>query len=112
MQSKASSATPLACCCPPLPTWNTSTCARARLNPSPLCPHPAAAFQHERKVRVYEPGRDWRLRKDVYARSLRWTVTDTDISPTEQFLIYASITSTVHLVRPGFGSLGIQGLVG
>ncbi len=63
-----------------------------------LCCH-AAAFQHERKVRVYDSDGDWALRKDVSARNLRWTVTDTDISPSEQFLIYASITPDLHLVR-------------
>jgi DDB1- and CUL4-associated factor 11 len=49
-------------------------------------------------VRVYEPDRGWALRKDVHARNLRWTVTDTDISPDERFLIYSSITPDVHLV--------------
>ena len=38
-------------------------------------------------------------KQDVHAPNLRWTVTDTDISPTEQFLIYSSITPEVHLVR-------------
>lgn len=47
---------------------------------------------------MYEADNNWRLRKDVHARNLRWTVTDTDISPTEQFLIYSSITPDVHLV--------------
>lgn len=50
-------------------------------------------------MRVYEPDRGWALRKDVHARNLRWTVTDTDISPDERFLIYSSITPDVHLVR-------------
>ena len=48
---------------------------------------------------MYEPDRGWALRKDVHARNLRWTVTDTDISPDERFLIYSSITPDVHLVR-------------
>ncbi len=50
-------------------------------------------------MRLYDVENDWELRKDVHARNLRWTVTDTDISPTEQFLIYSSITPEVHLVR-------------
>lgn len=48
---------------------------------------------------MYDSDGDWALRKDVSARNLRWTVTDTDISPSEQFLIYASITPDLHLVR-------------
>lgn len=49
-------------------------------------------------MRIYEPDREWRLRKDVIARNLRWTVTDTDISPNERFLVYSSITPEVMLV--------------
>jgi hypothetical protein len=51
-------------------------------------------------VKVYQPDRGWAVLKDVHARNLRWTVTDTDISPDERFLIYSSITPDVHLVRP------------
>ena len=58
----------------------------------------AAAFQHDRRIRIYETANDWRLRKDVHARNLRWTVTDTCLSPDQKYLLYSSITPTVHMV--------------
>ena len=57
----------------------------------------AGAFQHDRRIRLYETDRGWRLRKDVHCRNLRWTVTDTCLSPDQHFLLYASITPTVHM---------------
>ena len=59
----------------------------------------AAGFQHERRVRLYDVDNNWRLRKDVEARNLRWTITDTCISPDQKFLLYSSISPIVHLVR-------------
>ena len=35
------------------------------------------------------------------ARGLRWTITDTALSPDQRFLLYASISSKVHLVNVG-----------
>ncbi len=61
----------------------------------------AAAFQHDRRIRIYETENDWRLRKDVHARNLRWTVTDTCLSPDQKYLLYSSITPTVHMVSSG-----------
>jgi hypothetical protein len=58
----------------------------------------AAGFQHERRVRLYDVNNNWRLRKDVEARNLRWTITDTCISPDQKFLLYSSISPIVHLV--------------
>ena len=58
----------------------------------------AAGFQHDRRVRLYDVDNDWRLRKDVEARNLRWTITDTCISPDQKFLLYSSISPIVHLV--------------
>lgn len=63
-----------------------------------MVPAPAAAFQHDRRIRIYETESDWRLRKDVHARNLRWTVTDTCLSPDQKYLLYSSITPTVHMV--------------
>ena len=59
---------------PPLP------CGRAPLSSS------AAAFQNERKVKVYDVHGGWRVVKDVHARGLRWTVTDTALSRDQKFL--------------------------
>jgi len=58
----------------------------------------AAGFQHERRVRLYDVNNNWRLGKDVEARNLRWTITDTCISPDQKFLLYSSISPIVHLV--------------
>jgi hypothetical protein len=58
-----------------------------------------AAFQHDRRIRLYETENGWRLRKDVHCRNLRWTVTDTCLSPDQKYLLYASITPTVHMAR-------------
>ena len=58
----------------------------------------AAAFQRDRRIRVYDVDNNWRLAKDVHCRNLRWTVTDTCLSPQQTFLLYASITPVVHMV--------------
>ena len=50
-------------------------------------------------MRLYDVDNNWRLRKDVEARNLRWTITDTCISPDQKFLLYSSISPIVHLVR-------------
>ena len=49
-------------------------------------------------MRLYDVDNDWRLRKDVEARNLKWTITDTCISPDQKFLLYSSISPIVHLV--------------
>lgn len=64
----------------------------------------AAGFQHERRVKLYDVDNNWRLRKDVEARNLRWTITDTCISPDQKFLLYSSISPIVHLVSKQFAS--------
>ena len=76
-----------------------TACIRVSLktDQASLC---AAAYQHDRRIRIYETENDWRLRKDVHARNLRWTVTDTCLSPDQRFLLYSSITPTVHMVSP------------
>jgi WD repeat-containing protein 23 len=60
----------------------------------------------ERRIRVYEVEHDWRLRKEVHCRNLRWTITDTAISPDQTLLAYASITPLVHLVNLNGGGGG------
>lgn len=68
--------------------------------PSQLVLLDAGAFQRDRRIRVYRPGHDWELHKEVQCRSLRWTITDAVLSPDQQHLVYASITPTIHLVSP------------
>ena len=59
----------------------------------------AAGFQQDHIIRVYESSQGYRVRKNVHARNLRWTITDCDVSPSEAFMVYCSITPTVHMVR-------------
>ncbi|KAJ7559677.1 hypothetical protein O6H91_04G096100 [Diphasiastrum complanatum] len=68
-----------------------------------------AGFQ-DRRIRIYDVDKGWSIRKDVIARNLRWTVTDTALSPDQRFLVYASISPIVHLVNVGNESGGIQSL--
>ncbi|GAB4823240.1 hypothetical protein N2152v2_010286 [Parachlorella kessleri] len=58
-----------------------------------------AAFQNERRVKIYDVHQGWATLKNVHARGLRWTVTDTCLSSDQKFLLYASISATVHLVN-------------
>jgi len=90
-----------------------------------------AAFQQDRRVRVYDaaagpavgaataaasggegrpPGAPatgvapgYPLLKDIACRTLRWTVTDVALNPAESACAYASICPTVHVVGLGAG---------
>eukprot|EP00897_Mesotaenium_endlicherianum_P005429 jgi/Mesen1/4914/ME000246S04139 len=62
----------------------------------------------ERRILLYNVDRGWSLRKDVVARNLRWTITDTAVSPDQRFLIYASITPVVHLLSVGAHGSSVQ----
>ena len=44
------------------------------------------------------------LRKDIEARRLRWTITDTAVSRDSAFLLYSSISQYVHLVNLAAGA--------
>eukprot|EP00983_Pelagomonas_calceolata_P081754 1155681-Pelagomonas_calceolata.AAC.5 len=55
----------------------------------------------DQRVRLYDVEKDWELRKDVRARGIRWTITDTCLSPDQRFLLYSSISPTVHLLALG-----------
>lgn len=59
-----------------------------------------AGFQ-DRHIRIYNVDKGWKVQKNVSARSLRWTVTDTALSPDQRYLVYASITPVVHIVNVG-----------
>ncbi|XP_020590940.1 LEC14B homolog isoform X2 [Phalaenopsis equestris] len=59
-----------------------------------------AGFQGSH-VRVYDVDNGWKIRKDILARSLRWTITDTSLSPDKRFLVYASMSPVVHIVDVG-----------
>lgn len=57
-------------------------------------------FQDHR-IRIYNVENGWTIQKDVLARNLRWTITDTSLSPDQRYLVYASITPIVHIVNVG-----------
>lgn len=59
-----------------------------------------AGFQGSH-IRVYDVDNDWKVRKDILARSLRWTITDTSLSPDQRFLVYASMSPIIHIVDVG-----------
>jgi len=65
-----------------------------------------AAYQNERRIRLYDVHNDWKVVKNIHARNLRWTVTDTALSSDQNFLLYASITPVVHLVNVTRGAGG------
>lgn len=68
-----------------------------------------AAFQ-DRRIHLYDVDHGWRLRKNIAARMLRWTITDTALSPDGRFLLYSSITPIVHLVNVGSSADGVESL--
>ncbi|XP_016505458.1 LEC14B homolog isoform X1 [Nicotiana tabacum] len=61
-----------------------------------------AGFQ-ESHIRIYNVDRGWKIQKDITARSLRWTITDTSLSPDQRFLVYSSMSPIVHIVDVGSG---------
>ena len=60
-------------------------------NPLASCllplPAPSPPPPQDRRIRVYNVDMGWQLRKDVIARNLRWTITDTALSPDQRFLV-------------------------
>lgn len=40
-------------------------------------------------LRIYDVEQDWKVHKDIHARSMRWTITDTALSPDQRFLVSA-----------------------
>ncbi|KAF9623305.1 hypothetical protein IFM89_000794 [Coptis chinensis] len=40
-------------------------------------------------IKIYNVEKDWKVQKDILAKSLRWTVTDTSLSPDQRYLVYA-----------------------
>ncbi|KAF9605273.1 hypothetical protein IFM89_015889 [Coptis chinensis] len=52
-------------------------------------------------IKIYNVEKDWKVQKDILAKSLRWTVTDTSLSPDQRYLVYASMSPFVHIVDIG-----------
>ncbi|XP_021279877.1 LEC14B protein isoform X1 [Herrania umbratica] len=59
-----------------------------------------AGFQGS-NIRIYNVDRGWKVQKNILAKSLRWTVTDTSLSPDQRYLVYASMSPIVHIVDVG-----------
>ncbi|CAL0334650.1 unnamed protein product [Lupinus luteus] len=59
-----------------------------------------AGFQGSH-IRVYDVDRGWKVMKDISARNLRWTITDTSLSPDRCYLVYASMSPIIHIVNVG-----------
>ncbi|KAF2287743.1 hypothetical protein GH714_002526 [Hevea brasiliensis] len=59
-----------------------------------------AGFQGSH-IRIYNVDKDWKVQKDILAKSLRWTITDTCLSPDQRHLVYASMSPVVHIVNIG-----------
>ncbi|WCJ21453.1 DDB1- and CUL4-associated factor 11 [Euphorbia peplus] len=59
-----------------------------------------AGFQGSH-IRIYNVDRGWKVQKNILAKSLRWTVTDTSLSPDQRHLVYASMSPIVHIVDVG-----------
>ncbi|XP_020114138.1 LEC14B homolog [Ananas comosus] len=57
-----------------------------------------AGFRGSR-IKIYDVESGWEVLKDVSARSLRWTITDTSLSPDQRFLVYSSLSPIVHIVN-------------
>ncbi|KAG9143014.1 hypothetical protein Leryth_006282 [Lithospermum erythrorhizon] len=52
-------------------------------------------------IRIYNVDNGWKVQKDIRAKFLRWTITDTSLSPDRRFLVYSSISPVVHIVDVG-----------
>lgn len=70
----------------------------------------AGAFQNERMIKIYDPLRNFKVVKSIQARNLRWTITDTAMSPDGRFILYSSITPLVHLVTMQTDDPGIESI--
>ncbi|KAJ6688826.1 hypothetical protein OIU85_005273 [Salix viminalis] len=50
-------------------------------------------------IRIYNVDNGWKVKKDILAKSLRWTITDACLSPNQRYLVYASLSPVVHIVN-------------
>ncbi|CAL9048851.1 LEC14B homolog [Musa acuminata AAA Group] len=66
-----------------------------------------AGFQGSR-IRIYNVDNGWKVQKDINAQSLRWTITDTALSPDQRHLVYSSLTPLVHIVNVRTGMTDSQ----
>lgn len=62
-----------------------------------------AGFQ-ESLIKIYNVDRGWKVQKEISAKSLRWNITDTSLSPDQHFLVYSSMSPIVHIVNTGYAA--------
>ncbi|KAJ6904044.1 hypothetical protein NC651_021252 [Populus alba x Populus x berolinensis] len=53
---------------------------------------------HGSHIRIYNVDKGWKVKKDILAKSLRWTITDACLLPNQHYLVYASLSPVVHIV--------------
>lgn len=59
-----------------------------------------AGFQGSH-IKIYNVDKGWKVQKNILTKSLRWTITDTSLSPDQRYLVYASMSPIVHIVNIG-----------
>ncbi|KAJ8767549.1 hypothetical protein K2173_017618 [Erythroxylum novogranatense] len=59
-----------------------------------------AGFQRG-QIRIYNVEKGWQLQKNILARGVGWTITDTCLSPDQRYLVYSSMSPIVHIVTVG-----------
>lgn len=52
-------------------------------------------------IRIYNVDKGWKVQNNISAKCLRWTITDTSLSPDQQYLVYSSMSPVVHIVDIG-----------
>ncbi|XP_047325037.1 LEC14B protein isoform X2 [Impatiens glandulifera] len=57
-----------------------------------------ASFQGS-NIKIYNVENGWKVQKRIAAKSLRWTITDTSLSPDQRYLAYSSMSPIVHIVN-------------
>lgn len=75
--------------------FRKSSCTPQRVTTDFLAPDP---HNHElllmvffmiqgSQIRIYDVESGWKVQKNIHARSLRWTITDTSLSPNQRHLV-------------------------
>ncbi|GAA0149035.1 LEC14B-like protein [Lithospermum erythrorhizon] len=63
-----------------------------------------AGFQGSH-IRIYNVDKGWKVQNNITAKCLRWTITDTSLSPDQKSLVYASMSPIAHIVKIGSDSM-------
>lgn len=44
-------------------------------------------LKQESNIKIYNVDKNWKIQKDIETKALRWTITDTSLSPDQRFLV-------------------------